>query len=167
MGLDIRLNQRLDLQLKLAPQIIQSIELLQLPAMDLLDAIEQELDTNEFLEKTPAERLAGRGATFRAEDIADLRARYPDVPELDVTVMVLYGYVGAGYAVASQAVFDLIAELCRLEGLLLDPVYSGKAFAGMLAEMEAGRFDGVRDIVFVHTGGVFGVFPQRGGFDFN
>jgi RNA polymerase sigma-54 factor len=51
MGLDIRLHQRLDLQLRLAPQIIQSIELLQLPAMDLLDVIEQELDTNEFLEK--------------------------------------------------------------------------------------------------------------------
>ncbi|MAB90421.1 MAG: RNA polymerase sigma-54 factor [Planctomycetes bacterium] len=57
MGLDIRLNQRLDLQLRLAPQIIQSIELLQLPAMDLLDVIEQELDTNEFLEKTPSERV--------------------------------------------------------------------------------------------------------------
>lgn len=58
MGLDIRLNQRLDLQLRLAPQIIQSIELLQLPAMDLLDVIDQELDTNEFLEKTPTETVA-------------------------------------------------------------------------------------------------------------
>jgi RNA polymerase sigma-54 factor len=49
--LDLKLNQKLDLQLRLAPQIIQSIELLQLPAMDLVDLIEQELDTNEFLEK--------------------------------------------------------------------------------------------------------------------
>jgi len=55
VGLDIRLNQKLDLQLRLAPQIIQSIELLQLPAMDLLEVIEQELDTNEYLEKTPQE----------------------------------------------------------------------------------------------------------------
>lgn len=53
MGLDIRLQQRLDLSLKLAPQIIQSIELLQLPALDLVEMIEQELDTNEFLEKAP------------------------------------------------------------------------------------------------------------------
>ncbi|NRA94931.1 MAG: RNA polymerase factor sigma-54 [Planctomycetes bacterium] len=68
MGLDIRLNQRLDLQLKLAPQIIQSIELLQLPAMDLLDAIEQELDTNEFLEKTPAERLADEESSDNGAD---------------------------------------------------------------------------------------------------
>ena len=57
MRLDIGLNQRLDLQLRLAPQIIMSIELLQLPAMDLLDAIEQELDTNEFLEKGPADQV--------------------------------------------------------------------------------------------------------------
>jgi RNA polymerase sigma-54 factor len=53
LSLDLRLNQRLDLSLKLAPQIIQSIELLQLPAMDLKDVIEAELDTNEFLELVP------------------------------------------------------------------------------------------------------------------
>ena len=34
----------------------------------------------------------------------------------------------------------------------------------MLAEIAAGRFKGVRDIVFMHTGGIFGLFPQRGGF---
>jgi RNA polymerase sigma-54 factor len=53
VSLDLRLHQRLDLSLKLAPQIIQSIELLQLPAMDLKDVIEAELDTNEFLEMVP------------------------------------------------------------------------------------------------------------------
>ena len=52
MGLDIRLNQRVDLQLqlKLAPQIIQSIEILQLASADLEELIDKELDTNEFLE---------------------------------------------------------------------------------------------------------------------
>jgi len=63
MGLDLRLNQRLDLQLKLAPQIIQSIELLQLPAIDLLDVIEQELDTNEFLEKADAAEVKTESET--------------------------------------------------------------------------------------------------------
>ena len=61
-------------------------------------------------------------------------------------------------------VFELIGELGRMEGLLLDPVYTGKAFAGMLDEIASGRFEGCRDIVFVHTGGIFGLFPQRGGF---
>jgi D-cysteine desulfhydrase len=43
-------------------------------------------------------------------------------------------------------------------------VYTGKAFAGMLTEIAAGRFEGCTDIVFIHTGGIFGVFPQRAGF---
>ena len=72
--------------------------------------------------------------------------------------------MGPGYAVADPEIFELIAELGRLEGLVLDPVYTGKAFAGMLAEIGNGRFEGSRDIVFVHTGGIFGVFPQRSGF---
>jgi len=72
MGLDIRLNQRMDLQLRLAPQIIQSIELLQLPAMDLLDMIETELDTNEFLEKVSDERTADdKPAVETATESAD------------------------------------------------------------------------------------------------
>jgi len=48
-----------------------------------------------------------------------------------------------------------------MEGLVLDPVYTGKAFYGMLQELAKGRFSGVRDIVFVHTGGIFGLMAQR------
>ena len=99
-----------------------------------------------------------------AQDAADLLTRYPHVPAVDLEPRVLDGYVGRGYAVADAPIFELIATLARLEGLVLDPVYTGKAFAGMVAEIEAGRFDGCRDIVFVHTGGIFGVFPQSAGF---
>ena len=96
-------------------------------------------------------------------DAADWRQRYPGVPEVDFEPRVLDGYVGQGYGVASPEIFKLITDLARLEGLVLDPVYTGKAFAGMLAEIAAGRFEGCRDIVFIHTGGVFGLFPQRDG----
>ena len=99
-----------------------------------------------------------------AADAAEGRERYPGVPEVNVAPRVLDGHVGPGYAVATAEIFDLISELAALEGLVLDPVYTGKAFAGMLKELAEGRFEGVRDIVFVHTGGVFGVFPQRAGF---
>lgn len=99
-----------------------------------------------------------------AHDTADLYRRFPAVPECEIQPRVIDGYVGAGYGICSDEVFALIHELCRLEGLVLDPVYTGKAFAGMLSEIKRGRFQGVRDIVFVHTGGIFGVFPQRGGF---
>lgn len=100
-----------------------------------------------------------------ASDTADWQRLYPDAPAVAIEPRVLDGYVGEGYAIASQEIFELIAELSRLEGLVLDPVYTGKAFAGMLAEISSGRFEGCRDIVFVHTGGIFGVFPQRSGFN--
>ena len=99
-----------------------------------------------------------------ASDIADWRERNPTSPQVDVQPNVIDGYVGAGYAVAGAEIFELIAELAALEGIVLDPVYTGKAFAGMLAEIEQGRFEGATDIVFIHTGGIFGVFPQRAGF---
>tara|TARA_R110002110_G_C13469795_1_gene720107 strand:+ start:11964 stop:12959 length:996 start_codon:yes stop_codon:yes gene_type:complete len=98
-------------------------------------------------------------------DMDDWSARYPTAPAVTAQPRVLDGYVGEGYGIASAEVFALISELAALEGLLLDPVYTGKAFTGMLAELQAGRFDDCRDIVFVHTGGVFGVFPQRDGFE--
>lgn len=100
-----------------------------------------------------------------ALDARDWRERYPEVPNIAIEPRVLDGYVGQGYGKASPAVFALIQELSQLEGLLLDPVYTGKAFAGMLAEIANGRFEGCRDIVFMHTGGIFGVFPQRAGFE--
>ncbi|MEZ5573258.1 MAG: D-cysteine desulfhydrase family protein [Halioglobus sp.] len=101
-----------------------------------------------------------------ASDTAQWRQRYPDVPPVEITPRVLDGYVGKGYAIADAATFQLIADLARLEGLVLDPVYTGKAFAGMVAEIAAGRFSGCRDLVFVHTGGIFGLFPQRQGLGF-
>ena len=100
-----------------------------------------------------------------AADAADWSARSGLALPQPLDMRVLDGYVGEGYARASAEVFQLIAELAALEGVLLDPVYTGKAFQGMLREIAEGRFQGCRDIIFVHTGGVFGVFPQAGGFD--
>jgi D-cysteine desulfhydrase len=100
-----------------------------------------------------------------AADVTDWRQRFPGVPQTRLDTRVLDGYVGEGYGKASPAVFELITQLSQLEGILLDPVYTGKAFAGMIAEIEAGRFEAGTDIVFVHTGGIFGVFPQSSGFN--
>lgn len=75
-------------------------------------------------------------------------------------------YIGPGYAKAGPEVFETIAWLARTEGLVLDPVYTGKAFHGLIEELKAGRLDRARDVVFVHTGGVFGIFPQRAEFVF-
>jgi len=97
-------------------------------------------------------------------DAEDWRRRYPQAPAVNIQPHVLDGHVGEGYGIAGPQVFSLIAQLAALEGLVLDPVYTGKAFLGMLAEIDAGRFDGTLDIVFMHTGGIFGLFPQRSGF---
>ena len=49
-------------------------------------------------------------------------------------------------------------ELARLEGVMLDPVYTGKAFHGFVTDLRM-RGEPLDDAVFVHTGGGFGVFP--------
>ena len=49
-------------------------------------------------------------------------------------------------------------ELARTEGILLDPVYTGKAFAGMMQLLRQGAFDGQDDLLFVHTGGTAALF---------
>ncbi len=102
-----------------------------------------------------------------AEDIADWARRYPsDAKMPDYQPRVIDGYVGPGYGRATQEIFDTIGLVARLEGLVLDPVYTGKAFYGMLQELKSGRFDDHDDVIFVHTGGIFGVFPQREAFGF-
>ena len=47
-----------------------------------------------------------------------------------------------------------------MEGILLDPVYTGKAWAGMLKLLQEGYFDGQDNIVFVHTGGAAALFAM-------
>lgn len=78
-----------------------------------------------------------------------------------LTVNMLDGHVGEGYAKASDEVLETIAAVARSEGIVFDPVYTGKAFHGLLKEIRAGRFDQPDDLVFMHTGGVFGLFPFK------
>jgi L-cysteate sulfo-lyase len=62
-------------------------------------------------------------------------------------------FVGEGYGIPTPEGLAAIRLLARLEGLLLDPVYSGKAMAGLLAMIHEGRFSDEQNVVFVHTGG--------------
>jgi 1-aminocyclopropane-1-carboxylate deaminase/D-cysteine desulfhydrase-like pyridoxal-dependent ACC family enzyme len=68
--------------------------------------------------------------------------------------------VGEGYGIPTQAGLDAILLLARTEGILLDPVYTGKAFAGMLADIRAGRYGPDDTVVFLHTGGAPALFAQ-------
>lgn len=62
-------------------------------------------------------------------------------------------YIGLGYGVPDARTIEAIRLAARTEGLLLDPVYTGKAFAGMLDHVAAGRVGSGESIVFLHTGG--------------
>ena len=75
-------------------------------------------------------------------------------------IEIIDGYVGRGYALSRPEELALIRDIARTEGILLDPVYTGKAFFGMIQELSRNpRIFGDR-IVFVHTGGIFGLFPK-------
>jgi len=69
------------------------------------------------------------------------------------------GYVGRGYALSRPEELAAIRDLVRLEGVVLDPVYTGKAYFGMLTELAKDRQRFGERIVFIHTGGLFGLFP--------
>ena len=67
-------------------------------------------------------------------------------------------YVGDGYGIPTKSMNDAVLLLARLEGILFDPVYSGKGLAGMIDLIGKGYFKDANNIVFIHTGGAAGLF---------
>lgn len=68
------------------------------------------------------------------------------------------GYVGPGYGMPTPGMVDAIKLLARTEGLLFDPVYSGKGLDGLISLIAKGYFDGMENVVFLHTGGSAALF---------
>ncbi|HWU54260.1 MAG TPA: pyridoxal-phosphate dependent enzyme [Rhizomicrobium sp.] len=62
-------------------------------------------------------------------------------------------FVGEGYGIPSEAGVEAVKLFARTEGVILDPIYTGKAAAGMVAHVREGRFGADDLLVFVHTGG--------------
>jgi L-cysteate sulfo-lyase len=67
-------------------------------------------------------------------------------------------YVGKGYGIPTEGMVAAVRMLARLEGILLDPVYSGKAMAGMIDLIRSGEIRKSETVVFLHTGGAVGLF---------
>ena len=67
-------------------------------------------------------------------------------------------YVGDGYGIPTQGMGEAVRMLAREEGILLDPVYSGKAMAGMIDLIRNGTLAKHQTVVFLHTGGAVGLF---------
>jgi D-cysteine desulfhydrase len=75
-----------------------------------------------------------------------------EVPLLEST------YVGEKYAAHSPACIDAINQLASLEGILLDPIYTAKAFAGLFDLIHNGKLGRDEPVIFLHTGGMPGLF---------
>lgn len=81
-------------------------------------------------------------------------------------IQIIDGYVGRGYALSSPDELKFLQKLAKLEGVILDPVYTGKAMFGLTEEIKQGRLKEYHNILFIHTGGLFGLFPQKNEFEF-
>ena len=71
-------------------------------------------------------------------------------------------YVGDGYGIPTEGMANAVQMLAREEGILLDPVYSGKAMAGMIDLIRSGKIGKDQTVVFLHTGGAVGLFGYTG-----
>lgn len=118
--------------------------------------------------------LAARGIQLAAVNVCDDRAYFlaaiqaicadaearwqldAHVTAADITI--LDGHVGAGYARSRPDELATIRAVCRTDGIVLDPVYTGKAFHGMLAEVRSDPARFGTTVGFLHTGGMLGIF---------
>lgn len=74
-------------------------------------------------------------------------------------------YVGEGYGIPTAGMAEAVKMLARLEGVLLDPVYSGKGMAGLIDLIRKGEIGKGETVVFIHTGGAVGLYGYQGYFD--
>lgn len=70
-------------------------------------------------------------------------------------------WVGEGYAIPTDTMIEAVRMLAGLEGVLLDPVYTGKAMAGLIGQVREGRWKKGDNVLFVHTGGSPALYAYR------
>jgi len=73
-------------------------------------------------------------------------------------VVVYDAYIGEGYGLPTRAMKETVELVARKEGIILDPAYTGKAMAGLIDLVQKGEFQKQEVVVFVHTGGIPGLF---------
>ena len=88
------------------------------------------------------------------DEIVNYTDKPIDVSEDDINI--IDGYVGDGYALSRQEEIDFISSFAKREGIILDPVYTGKGMYGFASELKKGTFSDHKNILFIHTGGIFG-----------
>jgi L-cysteate sulfo-lyase len=76
-------------------------------------------------------------------------------------LQIVEGYAGGAYGMPTEEMRAAVRLVARLEGLILDPVYAGKAMAGLIDLVAKGRFKDDQTVVFLHTGGMPGLFAYN------
>lgn len=119
-----------------------------LAGMRLAGLTSRVIGVNVYTEDTDGLRAAVSGLT------SDVLGRIaPGLAAGEGAVEVEDGHLGPGYGRPTPEMVEAVRLVARTEGVLLDPVYSGKGMAGLIAMIRRGAFDADDDVVFVHTGG--------------
>lgn len=114
-------------------------------------------DTAEFFKEKVEEIIKESKEYLNEKDLKKVKSENMDIID---------GYVGEGYALSTEEELNFIWDLAKKEGVILDPVYTGKAMFGLHNEIKKGSFKNSKNILFVHTGGLFGLFPKKNQFEF-
>ncbi|MFN2418195.1 MAG: D-cysteine desulfhydrase family protein, partial [Candidatus Limnocylindria bacterium] len=106
-------------------------------------------------------RQAGRLAPLVRDTLALLGHAAPE----SLPIVVHDGYVGEGYSLPTDGMVEAVQLVARTEAVLLDPVYTGKAMAGVIDFVRSGHWRAGQDILFVHTGGAPALHAYEGVLD--
>ena len=103
----------------------------------------------------------------KSQEIADLCNQTVKYFKLECSqfspdeITVNYDYIGKGYAIPTNEGIEAIRIVAQTEGIILDPVYTGKAMAGLIDLIKKGKFKKNENIVFLHTGGEIANFAYN------
>jgi D-cysteine desulfhydrase family pyridoxal phosphate-dependent enzyme len=121
---------------------------------------------------SPRTRIVGITVSETEDEMTDLvqpiLEQTLSLLELDAAgvtddIIILDRFLGEGYGILNEAVTGAIRLVASTEGLLLDPVYTGKAMAGLIELAREGYFNPDENVVFLHSGGTPALFPYRDG----
>jgi D-cysteine desulfhydrase len=94
-----------------------------------------------------------------AQETATLLGIPAGIPREAITA--LGDWVGPGYSLPTPEMAEAVRMLAQVEGILLDPVYTGKAMAGLIALIRSGTFKAGERVLFVHTGGALALYAYQ------
>lgn len=85
------------------------------------------------------------------------------IPERE-NITLIDNYIGRGYGLNTPEEIEFIKHIARLEGVIFDNVYTGKALYGLVTDIKQGKYHDCKNILFIHTGGMFELFSQAEAF---